>query len=140
MRTRERRRPWSSERRAWLIAFGLSLFSALLMHLGHKPSEATWAQALGDLLVGLSLAMVVAGGRGGYGARPTIPLAVAVGILAPLIGYASDPGGPLGKVFGALEFFVVGMALAAGVITLNRRRAFPADDDPRREERRAIEG
>ena len=123
----EGRKPWSVERRAWLVAFGIALFSAMLLHLGHSLDEALWAQALGDLLVGLTLVMLIAGGRGGYGERSTIPLAVAVAVLAPAIGYVSDPTGHLGKVFGALEFFVVGMAIAAFVIGLNRK----ADQDDR---------
>ena len=79
----EGRKPWSVERRSWLVAFGITLFSAMLLHLGHDLDEALWAQALGDLLVGLSLVMVIAGGRGGYGERSTLPLAVGVAILAP---------------------------------------------------------
>ncbi len=127
----EGRKPWSVERRSWLVAFGITLFSAMLLHLGHDLDEALWAQALGDLLVGLSLVMVIAGGRGGYGERSTLPLAVGVAILAPAIGYVSDTSGHLGKVFGALEFFVVGMAIAAFVIGANRKAA---RDDSRSEE------
>jgi hypothetical protein len=119
----EGRKPWSVERRSWLIAFVIALFSAMLLHLGHDLDEKLWAQALGDLLVGLSLVMLIAGGRGGYGVRSTLPLAVGVAILAPAIGYLSDPNGHLGKVFGALEFFVVGMAIAAFVIGANRKAA-----------------
>ena len=119
----EGRKPWSVERRAWLVAFGITLFSAMLLHLGHDLDEALWAQALGDLLVGLTLVMLIAGGRGGYGERNTLPLAVGVAILAPAIGYLSDPNGHLGKVFGALEFFVVGMAIAAFLIGANRKAA-----------------
>jgi hypothetical protein len=128
--TPELRKPWSLERRAWLVAFGVALFSAMLLHLGHDLDEALWAQALGDLLVGLTLVMMIAGGRGGYGERSTLPLAAGVAILAPAIGYASDLSGHLGKVFGAVEFFVVGMAIAAFVIGANRKAA----DDGRSEE------
>lgn len=114
------RKPWSLERRAWLIAFLVAVVGSLLMHLS-KHSGSFWPKAFGDLLVGLSLVMVLAGGReNGYGERGTLPLAVGVGILAPLVGYAFDPGGVLGRVFGALEFFVVGMALAAFLIKFNR--------------------
>ena len=123
MATPEGRKPWSVERRSWLVAFGIALFSAMLLHLGHDLDEALWAQALGDLLVGLTLVMMIAGGRGGYGERSTLRLAVGVAILAPALGYLSDPSGHLGKVFGALEFFVVGMAIAAFVIGTKRKAA-----------------
>lgn len=120
-------KPWTVERRAWAVACGLSVLSALLMHLGGS-AVATLGKALGDLLVGLSLAMVAAGGRAsGYGERGTLPLAVGVGIFAPIVGFASDPHGLLGRTFGALEFFVVGMALAGLVMSLNRRLRGPED-------------
>ncbi len=121
MDVREERRPWSIERRVWLLALSITGFSSLLMHL--SPTMGSyWPKAFGDLLVGLSLVMVIAGGReSGYGERGTLPLAVGVTLLAPLIGFAFDPDGVLGRVFGTLEFFVVGMALAGFVIALNRR-------------------
>jgi hypothetical protein len=118
----EGRRSWSLERRAWLLVLVLTLFCAMLMHFSARE-QAVWAMAVADLLVGLSLAMVVAGGRGGYGAHDTIPLAAGVGILSPFMGYLSDPGGILGRVFGVLEFFVVGMVVAVVVITVNRKAA-----------------
>jgi hypothetical protein len=130
MGTVQDRRPWSLERRAWMLAFLISAFSSLLMHV--SPTEGSyWPKACGDLFVGLSLVMVFAGGReNGYGERGTLPLAVGVGLLAPVVGYAFDPGGPLATVFGALEFFVVGMAIAGSLIALNRRFA-PEDAPPR---------
>lgn len=117
----EERAPWTLERRAWLLALVISGFSSLLMYLS-PTSGGYWPKAFGDLLVGLSLVMVIAGGRtGGYGERGTLPLAVGVALLAPIIGYAFDPRGAMGRVFGTLEFFVVGMALAGLVIAFNRR-------------------
>jgi hypothetical protein len=116
-----------------LLVLVLTLFCAMLMHLSARE-QAVWAMAVADLLVGLSLAMVVAGGRGGYGAHDTIPLAVGVGILSPFMGYLADPGGVLGRVFGVLEFFVIGMGLAIVVIAVNRKAAGQdPDPDPARQ-------
>lgn len=130
MEASEERLPWSLERRAWLLALAITGFSALLMHLS-PTAGSFWPKAFGDLLVGLSLVMVIAGGReSGYGERGTLPLAVGVALLAPIVGYAFDPEGVMGRVFGTLEFFVVGMALAGLVIAFNRRSA-PRDDSGR---------
>lgn len=134
----EERSPWSLERRAWLLALAIAGFSSLLMHVS-PTAGSYWPKAFGDLLVGLSLVMVIAGGReSGYGERGTVPLAVGVALLAPLIGYAFDPGGVLGRVFGMLEFFVVGMALAGVVIAFNRRSS--SRDDSARLDPPASEG
>ncbi len=129
MAAAEGRRSWPLERRAWLLVLVLTLFCAMLMHFSARD-QAVWAMAMGDLLVGLSLAMVVAGGRGGYGAHDTVPLALGVGLLAPFLGFLADPGGLLGRAFGVVEFFAVGVAVAVVLVAVNRRAAGqPADPD-----------